>query len=147
MSDLNLAVFTGRLCWDAEVQYTKNGKKFTRLCVAVGNLHKDETGNFVEGVDFLTANLFLRDNDRRLEYLKKGQAVVVRGRLRQVRYEADGKKKSYLSIAVNSLNFIFDRKLNDEEDSQMRSEDMADDAVMESEFVYEVSENSADDIY
>lgn len=110
MSDLNFSVLSGRLCWDATAEFTKNGKRVARLALAVNEFIPDENGNTVEVTDFIPLTVFLKENDRRLDYMRKGQSVIVEGKTRISRWEKDGKKSSRLYISVRKISFVFAKR-------------------------------------
>lgn len=103
MSDLNVSVFSGRVVNDADVTETSNGKKIARFSVAVQGRDRDD-------VSFIPISVFLKENDGRIKYLKKGQSVIVRGSLRQNRWKKDGAHRSALEISSIAISFVFGKQ-------------------------------------
>lgn len=93
--DICIAALTGNLTKDPEVRQTGSGKTVANLRVAV-NTYGDKTSYFDLVVWERTAEIAG-------EYLHKGSAVAVSGRLEQREWEKDGQKRSSVELIVNDL--------------------------------------------
>lgn len=93
--DICIAALTGNLTKDPEVRETSSGKTVANLRIAV-NTYGDKTSYFDLVVWERTAEIAG-------EYLSKGSAVAVSGRLEQREWEKDGQKRSSVELVVNDL--------------------------------------------
>lgn len=111
MSDLNSAEVTGRLVRDVEIKTTQTGKVLTNNSVAVGYGYKvnNEWKNQTDFVDFTAWGT----SASRLEGVKKGTLVFVKGRLQQEQWEDNGVKKSKLKIRADLIELIVPRAKKD----------------------------------
>lgn len=100
-SSLNHVLISGRLTADPEP--FKDGKvcRFSIACNR--SIRDDSDGSWREEVSFLNCAAFNGVSTRILSKLKRGDRVVVTGRLDQSRYEKDGEKRSSVSILVNQI--------------------------------------------
>lgn len=92
---MNKVILTGRVVRDVERILEKDGKVLWTFSVAVNY------GNDKDRVDFFDCE-YWSDTDVELE-LSKGRLVMINGRLRQSRWEKDGKSLSRVVIVVKSL--------------------------------------------
>lgn len=98
MSDTNTVVLVGRLTRDPEIK--GNGEKeFLTLSLAVNGWKDDD-------VSFFDISVFGKQVPSVAQYTHKGSRVAVTGQLRQRRWEKDGQKRSAVSIAANSVQFL-----------------------------------------
>ena len=104
MADLNEVMFTGNLGKDPKLAMTKNGKARCTASLGVGSVEKDRNGENVKTTTWYTLVAFEKTAEL-LGNLKKGQALFVKGSLRQRKFKAeDGVEKEYLELAVRRLD-------------------------------------------
>lgn len=115
MSDFNYVSFFGRIVRDAEMKVMSNGVKITEFAVANNTSVKKDDDSFEDKVSFISLALYGGYGEKMLPYLKKGQKVIVEGRIRQDKWEKDGKKMEKLSISVKRLQLISGSKPSSEE--------------------------------
>ena len=102
-ADMNKVILLGRLVADAEIKPLKDINLIT-FRVAYneswksGNDWKEEAHFF--DVDFFTKYDYL------LEKLTKGALVLLEGKLRQERWESDGKKHSRVKIRAEKVRIL-----------------------------------------
>lgn len=102
MNDYNLL---GRLTRDPEMISTKTGKSLCRFSVAYNEKSKD-----YEYVSYFDCVAWGRTGELINQYYRKGSQILLRGRLRQDRYEdQDGKQRSNVVVNVQEISFM-DRK-------------------------------------
>ena len=98
---MNKIIVTGRLTKDGEVRTTDADLKIYNSSIAVNRPFKNKDGNY--DADFFNFVLF-KPHDNLLKYLKKGQAVLLEGRLQSRNYEdKDGNKKYVTEIIVSRI--------------------------------------------
>lgn len=105
--------FVGNLTRDAEVRYSQGGQAILTANVANSQGYGDKQTTL-----FIRCSLFgKRAEGNLVDYLKKGQAVLVSGELRQSEYNAqDGTMKTSLELNANILDLIGRR--NEQKDNQ-----------------------------
>lgn len=100
MPNMNKVFILGYLVRDAEMRYANNGSGVANVTVAVNRSYGEET-------DFIDATIWDRGNYKQAEYNKdaqKGDLVLVKGELRQDRWEDnDGNKRSKLKINADKV--------------------------------------------
>jgi len=101
------AIITGNLVADPEQRSTGGGLTVASFAVAVNEVRRDKDGNNTEYVSFLNCTAFGRQAETICQYMKKGNGILVSGRLRQDRYEdKQGNKRSGVEIIVEDFNFL-----------------------------------------
>ncbi len=102
MNGLNQFVLLGNLSRDPEIKYTNEGIAITDLRVAVNKRWKDKDGNENEIVDFFNITAWNRLAENCASNLKKGDRVIVSGRLNHRSFETkDGKKINIMNIVAD----------------------------------------------
>lgn len=106
MSNLNKVLLMGRLTRDPELRYTPQGIPVSEIGLAInresgsGNERKKET-------TFVDVTLWRRQAEVVCEYMKKGSAIFVEGRLSLDTWEAqDGQKRSRLRVVADQFQFV-----------------------------------------
>lgn len=108
MSSFNQVVLLGHLARDPELRYTPQGKAVSNFSVAVNHRYTKEDGTKVEEVAFVDVAAWNRQAEACAEYLKKGRAVLVSGRLTQDSWEdpRTGQKRSKLRVVAQQVTFV-----------------------------------------
>ena len=102
MNNLNQLTLLGNLARDPEIKYTNEGLAITDLRVAVNRRWKDKEGNDMENVEFFNITAWNKLAENCASDLKKGDRVIVSGRLNHRSFDTkDGKK-------INIMNVIAD---------------------------------------
>jgi len=102
---LNKVIIIGNLTRDPELRAIPSGSQVTALGVATNRVWKDRDGNKQEAVEFHNVSVFGRQAETCSQYLKKGQSVLVEGRLQTRSWEADGVKKYRTEIIAERVQF------------------------------------------
>ena len=103
---INTAGISGNLARDAELRETANGMAVLNFCVAVNDRRKNpQSGEWEDYPNFIECTLFGNRASGVAPYLLKGTHVSVSGKLRQDRWEKDGKKHSKIVIVVDEVDF------------------------------------------
>jgi len=107
MRGFSKAIITGNLTRDPEVRTTTSGAQVCSFSVAVNRTYKDGSGAKKEDVSFIDCSAWGRLAETIQQYAKKGDGVLVSGRLSQRSWEdKEGKKRSATEIVVEDFNFI-----------------------------------------
>lgn len=99
----NFVCVRGNVIADVDVRFTKNGKQCSMFRVAVNENRKNENGEWEsKAVAFL--NMIAWEYvAKQCEQLKKGDGVVVTGKITTGSYEKDGVKKYTTEIIVSGI--------------------------------------------
>ena len=105
MSTVNQVSLEGNLCKDAEFKISKKGTKFSTFPLAVNRNYKDLNGNFQKEVLFIDVEVWGDVFQKKLaEFGRKGQGVRLVGRLRQGKWEKDGRRYSKMYAVAETLD-------------------------------------------
>jgi single-strand DNA-binding protein len=102
---LNSVNIMGNLTRDPEIRYTPAGKAVGNLSIANNRVYT-KNGEKVQEVSFFDVEVWGPMAENCSKYLKKGSGIIVEGRLRQDRWEKDGKTQSRVRIAANNVHFM-----------------------------------------
>ncbi len=102
---LNKVIIIGNLTRDPELRAIPTGTQVANLGVATNRVWKDKEGNKQESVEYHNVSVFGRQAETCAQYLKKGQSVLVEGRLQTRSWEADGIKKYRTEIIAERVQF------------------------------------------
>ena len=97
---MNVVIIKGRLGADVELKSTNTGKHVARLRVAVDRRGKNA------GTDWLDVIAWEQKADFAQQYLGKGRAILVEGRLQSRQYQTqDGQKRTAIEIIAENIEF------------------------------------------
>ena len=102
---LNKALIIGNLTRDPETKALPSGLQVTSFSIATNRVYKDKDGNRQEATEYHNIVVFGRQAETSGQYLKKGQNVLVEGRLQTRSWEQDGQKKYRTEIVAESVQF------------------------------------------
>ena len=105
---LNQVVLVGRLVKDPELKETENGKKTTRITLAVPRSYKNINGEY--DTDFIACRLWSGIAENTTEYCKKGDVVGVKGRIEVSNYTKDDETKYVTEVIAEKVTFLSSRK-------------------------------------
>jgi single-strand DNA-binding protein len=96
----------GNLTRDPELRALPSGSKVTSFSVATNRVFKDAQGQKKEQTDFHNIVVFGRQAETAAQYLKKGQSVLVEGRMQTRSWDGkDGEKKYRTEIVADRVQF------------------------------------------
>lgn len=102
MNSLNQFFLLGNLSRDPEIKYTNEGLAITDLRIAVNKRWRDKDGNENENVDFFNVTAWNRLAENCASKLKKGDRVIISGRLNHRSFDTkDGKKINIMNIVAD----------------------------------------------
>ncbi len=101
---INMVMLVGRLVQDPEIVDHDDGKKVSRVTLAVNRKFKGTDG--VYHTDFIDCTFWNHIAKNICEYCSKGDLVGVRGRIQVDNYEKDGVKKKVTSVVADSITFL-----------------------------------------
>jgi single-strand DNA-binding protein len=105
---LNSVQLIGRLVADPELRYTQKGAPVCSFRLASSRRYKNrETGEFQEETLFINVVAWRRQAELANDYLKKGSAVLIEGRLRSRQWESSqGEKRSAIEVIAYRIQFL-----------------------------------------
>ena len=106
MVSLNRVLLIGNLTKDPELRYTPSGTPVANLRLAVNTTFKDQSGARKEETCFVTIVVWSRQAELCHQYLKKGRAVFIEGRLLYRSWEAEGKTRSTMEVRADRVQFL-----------------------------------------
>ncbi len=95
----------GNLTRDPEIKYIPSGKAVCSLSIANNRVYT-KNGEKVTEVSYFDVDVWGPAAENCSKYLTKGSGIIVEGRLRQDRWEKDGKTQSRVRITANAVHFL-----------------------------------------
>lgn len=102
---LNKAFIIGNLTRDPELKALPSGTKVCSFSVATNRVYKDKDGNKKDSTEFHNIVAFAKLGELAGTYLKKGQQVLVEGRITTRSWETNGEKKYRTEINADNIQF------------------------------------------
>mgnify|MGYP003393804288 CR=1 FL=1 len=104
---LNKVYLYGNLTRDPEMKSLPTGNKVTTFSLATNRVYKDQAGNKKEQVEFHNIVVFGRQAETSAQYLKKGQGVMIEGRIQTRSWDdkTTGEKKYRTEIVADGVQF------------------------------------------
>ena len=107
MPNLNRVFLMGNLTRDPELRYTPSGTAVAQFGIAVNRRWKDRSSNEMrEETTFVDIEVWARQAETASEYLSKGRACFIEGRLKLDQWERDGQKRSKLKVVAERVQFL-----------------------------------------
>ncbi|MDD5068499.1 MAG: single-stranded DNA-binding protein [Candidatus Pacebacteria bacterium] len=102
--NLNKVILIGRVTKDPEIRSTSGGTATSRIGLATNRIYKNKAGEKKELVQFHNCVAFGRTAEIVSQYIKKGQLIMVEGRIETRSWENRNKERSYITeIIVEGL--------------------------------------------
>ena len=130
---LNSVNIMGNLTRDPELKYTNSGKSVCNLSIANNRIYT-KNGEKVTEVSYFDIEVWGAVAENCAKFLSKGSGIIVEGRLRQERWEKDGKTQSRVRIAANNVHFM-PKRGDGNQAQQSKQEDKSFDAPQTAEAV------------
>ena len=103
--DMNKLVIIGRITKDCEFGYMNSGSAKADFSIAVNDSRKN--GNeWVQETSYFNITVWGKSAENLKDYLKKGQQVCIEGKLKQDRWEKDGKTLSAVKIVTENVQLL-----------------------------------------
>jgi single-strand DNA-binding protein len=105
--EVNRVILSGRLTSDPDRRYAADGTPVTRFSIAFHRRYRGRDGKFAEQTGFITVVTYYRLADVCAEYLKKGNAVLVEGRLQMREWPTrESGKQQRIEVRGESVHFL-----------------------------------------
>ncbi len=103
----NKVILMGNLTRDIEMRTTPSGQTVANFSLAVSRSWKDQSGQTQEQTSFINCVAWGKAGEIIAQYVKKGDALLVSGRLDQRSYDdKDGNKRQAVEVNVEDFNFV-----------------------------------------
>ncbi len=104
----NKVLLMGNLTRDIEIRHTGSNTAVGNFGLAVNRRYKTQSGDQREEVTFVDCEAWGRTAEVMSQYLSKGRAVFIEGRLKLDQWEDrnGGGKRSKLSVVVENFQFV-----------------------------------------
>jgi single-strand DNA-binding protein len=111
VANINRVVLVGNLTKDPELRHTPSGTPVCKLRIAVNTRQKDgATGEWTDKPNYFDVTVWGNQGESCAQYLAKGRAVGIDGRLDWREWEAqDGSKRQAVEIIADSVQFLGSR--------------------------------------
>jgi single-strand DNA-binding protein len=96
----------GNLTRDPELKSIPSGQQVASFSLAVNRTWSNANGEKQEAVDYIDCNAWGKPAEIITQYMSKGSAILVSGRLQQRSWEQDGQKRSKVEVVVEDFNFV-----------------------------------------
>jgi single-strand DNA-binding protein len=104
---LNKVYLYGNLTRDPEMKSLPSGSKVTSFSLATNRVYKDQAGARQEQTEYHNIVVFGRQAETSAQYLKKGQGVMIEGRIQTRSWDdkTTGEKKYRTEIVADAVQF------------------------------------------
>ena len=104
---LNKTFLFGNLTRDPEMRSLPNGNKVTSFSIATNRVYKDAQGVKQEQAEYHNIVVFGRQAETSAQYLKKGQGVLIEGRIQNRSWDdkTTGEKKYRTEVVADAVQF------------------------------------------
>ena len=107
LAELNRVFLVGRLTKDPEIRQTTNGTPVTNFTIAVNRRYKNAAGEWKDETTFVGIVAWQKLAELCKQYLAKGRAVLVEGKLQTHSWETeDGQKRTLLEVRADRIEFL-----------------------------------------
>lgn len=96
----------GNLTRDPELRSIPSGQQVASFSLAVNRTWNNASGEKQEAVDYIDCNAWGKPAEIITQYMTKGSAILVSGRLQQRTWEQEGQKRSKVEVVVEDFNFV-----------------------------------------
>jgi len=107
MANLNKVFLIGNLTKDPELRYTPQGTAVANLRLAVNRRFRNKNQELKEEVCFITVVVWSRQAETCNQYLHKGSACFIEGRLQSRSWEDNaGQKRNVIEVQAERVQFL-----------------------------------------
>lgn len=108
MRGFSKAIVAGNITRDPEMRTTGSGSQVCSFAIAVNRSYKDSSGAQQDQVSYLDCVAWGKSAELISQYVHKGSAILVSGRLEQRSWEdkTSGQRRSRTEIVIEDFSFI-----------------------------------------
>jgi single-strand DNA-binding protein len=108
--NFNKVIIAGNLTRDPQVRFFANERAVADIGIAVNRKWRDKDGNSQEETTFVDVECWGRTAELVGQYLSKGRACLVEGRLKLDQWEdKDGNRRNKLKVVADTVQFLDSR--------------------------------------
>lgn len=122
---LNSFVLQGRLTKDVEYGQTNSGVSYANFTIAWNEKYNETETNL-----FMNCKAWRGTADLINKYFKKGDELIVEGKIITEVYEKDGDKKSSTRMIVDKVHFTYGKKNNNDDNVKTELTPIEDDGSL-----------------
>lgn len=106
-NDINRVCLIGRLTRDPELKFTPTNTPIASFSIANNKSWKAQNGEKKENCSFFNCIAWGKTGEIIAQYFKKGQRIIVEGRLQQRSWDdKDGNRRSVVEVVVENFQFL-----------------------------------------
>ena len=107
MNGINQILLMGNVTVDPELKIINETTRVCKFNLAVGESYNDKNGQKVESAEFFSIEAWNVQADLISKYVKKGNPLIVQGKIKTDVYDdKDGKKVYRTKVKMESMNFV-----------------------------------------
>ena len=107
MANFNKVILMGNLTRDPQLRYLPSNTAVCDFGLAVNRRYKGADGEMKDETCFVDVDTFGRTAETINQYMNKGRAILIEGRLRFRQWTTeDGQKRSKLSVVAENFQFV-----------------------------------------
>jgi len=107
LPEVNRVLLSGRLTRDPDGRFAGDGTAITQLDLAFHRRYRTREGTAAEQTGFVTVMTYQRTAEVCRQYLRKGNAVLVEGRLQMREWTTpQGAKRQRLEVRADLVHFL-----------------------------------------
>jgi single-strand DNA-binding protein len=107
LPEVNRVLLGGRLTRDPDGRFAGDGTAITQLDLAFHRRYRNREGNPAEQTGYVTVMTYQRTAEVCRQYLRKGSAVLVEGRLQMREWTTpQGAKRQRLEVRADLVHFL-----------------------------------------
>jgi single-strand DNA-binding protein len=103
---VNKVILVGNLGANPDIRFLANGDKVTIICLATGEVWKDQNGTPQERTEWHQVVFYRRLAEIAGELLRKGCKIYVEGSIRTQHWEKNGEKRTATEVVANDLQVL-----------------------------------------
>lgn len=106
-NDINRVCLVGRFTRDPELKFTPTNTPIANFSIANNRTYAGQNSEKKEQVSFFNCIAWGKTGQIISQYFKKGQRIIIEGRLQQRSWDdKDGNKRSTVEIVVENFQFL-----------------------------------------
>ena len=108
MRGFSKAIIAGNITRDPEMRATPSGAQACNFTIAVNRVFRGSDGGQQEQTSFIDCVAWGKSGETIAQYVKKGSALIVSGRIEQRSWEdkTSGQRRSRVEIVVDDFSFV-----------------------------------------
>ena len=107
MANFNKVILMGNLTRDPQLRYLPSNAAVCDFGLAINRKYRGQDGEMKEETCFVEVDAFGKQAETICQYMNKGRAILVEGRLRYRQWTTeDGQRRSKLSVVAERFQFV-----------------------------------------